>query len=60
MAAKLSDLEDEMSGVNLQIEGHADMPPQSVKDLWELEASDQFSLPLTIFVPGQEATIQSP
>ena len=38
MAAKLSDLVDEMSGVNLQMEGHADMPPQSAKDLWELEA----------------------
>ena len=28
------------SGVNLQIEGHADLPPQSAKDLWEPEASD--------------------
>ena len=40
MAAKLSDLGDEMSGVNLQTEGHVDMPPQSAKDLWELEVSD--------------------
>ena len=40
MAAKLSDQVDEMSGVNLQMEGHMDMPPQSVKDLWEPEASD--------------------
>ena len=31
MAAKLSDLVDEMSGANLQMEGHVDMPPQSVK-----------------------------
>ena len=28
-----------MSAVNLQMEGHADMPPQSAKDLWESEAS---------------------
>ena len=40
MAAKSSDLVDEMSGANLQMEGHVDMPPQSAKDLWELEASD--------------------
>ena len=40
MAAKLSDLGNETSGVNLQMEGHLDMPPQNAKDLWELEASD--------------------
>ena len=40
MAAKSSDLVDKMSGTNLQMEGHADVPPQSTKDLWELEASD--------------------
>ena len=38
MAAKLSDLVDKMSGANLQMEGHSDMPSQSAKDLWELEA----------------------
>ena len=40
MAAKLSDIVDKTSGVNLQMEGHAGMPPQSAKDLWEPEASD--------------------
>ena len=40
MAAKSSDLVDEMSGVNLQMEGHMDVPPQSAKDLWEPEASE--------------------
>ena len=40
MAAKLSNLVDEMSGVNIQTEGHVDMPPQSAKDLWEPEALD--------------------
>ena len=40
MAAKLSNLVDETSGANLQMEGHADVLAQSVKDLWELEASD--------------------
>ena len=39
MAAKSSDLADKMSGANLQMEGHADVPSQSAKYLWELEAS---------------------
>ena len=43
MAAKSSDLVDEMSGVNLKMEGHADVPPQSAKDLQELESSDSSS-----------------
>ena len=38
MAAKLSDLGNRMSGANLQMEGHAILPPQSAKDLQELEA----------------------
>ena len=38
MAAKLSDLVDKMSGANLQMEGHADVPSQSAKDLQESEA----------------------
>ena len=40
VAAKLSDLVDEMSGANLQMEGYVDVPTQSVKDLQEPEASD--------------------
>ena len=40
MAAKLSDLVDETSGANLQIEGHKDVPAQSAKDLWEPEVLD--------------------
>ena len=40
MAAKSSNLVDETSGVNLQMEGHPDVPPQSAKDLWEPEALD--------------------
>ena len=39
MAAKLSDLVNEVSGANLQMEGQVDMPPQSAKDIWESEAS---------------------
>ena len=40
MAAKSSDLVDEMSGANLQMEGHVDVPPQGAKDLQESEVSD--------------------
>ena len=40
MAAKLRNLVDEMSGANLQMEGHMDVPSQSAKDLWEQEALD--------------------
>ena len=40
MAAKSSDLVDEMSGANHQMEGHVDVLTQSAKDLWEPEASD--------------------
>ena len=40
MAAKLSDLGDRMSGANLQMEGHMDMPSQSAEDQWELEVLD--------------------
>ena len=39
MAAKSSDLGNRMSGANLQMEGHVDMPSQRAKDLWESEAS---------------------
>ena len=40
MAAKLSNIADEMSGANLQMEGHEYMPVQSAKDLWEPEVLD--------------------
>ena len=40
MAAKSSDLVDETSGANLQMEGHTDVPPKSAKDLQESEALD--------------------
>ena len=32
MAAKLSDLVDKMSGANLQVDGHAEVPTQGAKD----------------------------
>ena len=40
MAVKSSDLGNRISGANLQMEGNADMPSQSAKELWESEASD--------------------
>ena len=40
MAVKLRDLVDKTSGVNLQIDGHMDVPTQSVKDPLEPEEED--------------------
>ena len=42
MAAKLRDLVDEISGANLQMEGHVDVLTQSAKDLQEPEALDGY------------------
>ena len=40
MAAKSSDLVDKTSGANLQVDGHAEVPTQSAKDLWEPDEED--------------------
>ena len=40
MAARSSDLVDETSGANHQMEGYVDVLAQGAKDLWELEALD--------------------
>ena len=40
----MSDLVDKMSGANLQVDGHAEVSTQSVKDPQELEEEDS-SLP---------------
>ena len=40
MAAKSCDLVDKMSGANLQVDGHAEVPTQDAKDPWELEEED--------------------
>ena len=52
MAAKSSDLADEMSGVKLQMGGHANAPPQSSKDLQEPEASDSSPSSLPSWSPA--------
>ena len=39
IAAKSSDLEDQMSGANLQTEGHTPMPSRGQRDPEEMEAS---------------------
>ena len=40
MAAKLSDLAEEMSGASLQMDGQTEEPTQGAKDLWESEEDD--------------------
>ena len=53
MAAKSSDLVDKMSGANLQVDGHAEVPTQGAKDLWELEAEDSSPSHLPSWSPAQ-------
>ena len=60
MAAKLSDLVDEMSGVYLQNEGHADVPPQSAKDLWKPEALDSSPFHLPSWSPAWRLPFSCP
>ena len=60
MAAKLTDQVDEMSGANLQMEGHTGMPPQGAKDLQEPEALDSSPSLLTVLVSSPEAAVQPP
>ena len=60
MAAKSSDLVDETSGANLQIEGHADVPPQSAKDLQELEASNSFPSHSPSWLPAKSPLSSHP
>ena len=49
-----------MSGVNLQMEGHMDMPSQSVKDLQEPEASDSSPSHLPSWCPAQRLLSSCP
>ena len=53
MAAKLSDLVDKMPGTNLQANGHAEVPTQGAKDLWELEEEDSSPSHLLSLSPAQ-------
>ena len=60
MAAKLSDLVDKTCGANCQMEGHADMPSQSAKDLWELEASGSSPSCLPSWSPARKPPSSHP
>ena len=60
MAAKSSDLGNRTSGANLQMEGHADMPSQSAKDLWELEALGSSPSPLQSWSPARRLLSSHP
>ena len=60
MAAKSSDLGNEMSEVNSQMEGPMDMPFQSAKDLWELEASGSSPSHLPSWSPARRPLSSCP
>ena len=53
MAAKSSDLVDKMSGANLQVDGHMEVPTQGAKDLQEPEEDDSFPSSLPSWSPAQ-------
>ena len=60
MAAKSSDLADETSGANLQMEGHEDVPAQSAKDPSELEVLDSPLSHLPSWSPAQRMLSSCP
>ena len=60
MAAKLSDLVDKMSGANLQVDGHVEVPTQGAKDLWKMEEEDSSPSHNAILVSSLEAAVQPP
>ena len=60
MAAKSSDLDDRMSGANLQMEGHVDMPSQGAKDPRELGASGSSPSHLPSWSPARRPPSNCP
>ena len=60
MATKLSHLVDKMSGANLQMNGHAEAPSQSVKDPWEPEEEDSSPSHLPSWSPAQRLPSSCP
>ena len=60
MAAKSSDLEDRMSGANLQMEHHMDMPSQSAKDLRESGALGSSPSCLPSWSPARRLPLNCP
>ena len=60
MAAKSSNLVDKMSGPNLQVDGHAEVPTQGVKDLWEPEEEDSSPTHLPSPSPAQRLMSSCP
>ena len=53
MAAKSSDLVEEMSEANLQVDGKAEKPAQGAADLWEMEEEDSSPLHSLMWSPVQ-------
>ena len=60
MAAKSSDLENRMSGANLQMEGHIDVPSQSAKDMRELGALDSSPSCSLFWSPARRLLLNHP
>ena len=53
MAAKSSDLAEEMSGASLQVNGQMEEPTKGARDLWESEDDDSSPSHLPLWSPAQ-------
>ena len=60
MTAKSSDLVDKMSGANLQVDGHMEVPTQGAKDPWEPEKEDSSPTNFPSLSPAQRLPSSCP
>ena len=60
MAAKLSNLAEEMSGASLQVDGQMEEATQGAKDLREPEEDDSSPSCSLLWSPALEAAVQPP
>ena len=60
MAAKLSDLANKMSGANLQMDGHVEVPTEIAKDPWVPEEEDSSPSHLPSWSPAQRLPSSCP
>ena len=60
MAAKLSDLTEEMSGASLQADDQMEEPTQGAKDLWESEEDNSSPSYSVLWSPAQRLLSSCP
>ena len=60
MAAKSSNLADQMPGANSQADGQMEVPTQGTKDLWGSEEADSSPYHLPSWSPAQRPSQATP